>query len=32
MGLFDMFKGDKGKDMTPHFAFATSLLSRINSP
>lgn len=26
MGLFDMFKGDKGEEMTPHFAFATSLL------
>lgn len=26
MGLFDMFKGETGKDMTPHFAFATSLL------
>ncbi|MEW9673457.1 TerB family tellurite resistance protein [Ammoniphilus sp. 3BR4] len=28
MGLFDMFKGDKGENqngMTPHFAFATSL-------
>jgi uncharacterized tellurite resistance protein B-like protein len=26
MGLFDMFKGDKGETMTPHFAFAASLL------
>lgn len=26
MGLFDMFKGDKSEEMTPHFAFATSLL------
>ncbi len=26
MGLFDMFKGDSGEEMTPHFAFATSLL------
>jgi uncharacterized tellurite resistance protein B-like protein len=26
MGLFDMFKGDTGAQMTPHMAFATSLL------
>lgn len=26
MGLFDMFKGDSGEKMTPHLAFATSLL------
>lgn len=26
MGLFDMFKGDSGEQMTPHLAFATSLL------
>lgn len=26
MGLFDMFKGDKSEEMTPHFAFATSLI------
>lgn len=26
MGLFDMFKGDSGDKMTPHLAFATSLL------
>ena len=26
MGLFDMFKGDTGAQMTPHLAFATSLL------
>ncbi len=26
MGLFDMFKGDTGTQMTPHLAFATSLL------
>ncbi len=26
MGLFDMFKGDKGEQMTPHFAFATSII------
>lgn len=26
MGLFDMFKGDKGEKMTPHLAFATSLM------
>lgn len=26
MGLFDMFKGDTGEEMTPHLAFATALL------
>ena len=26
MGLFDMFKSDSGDKMTPHLAFATSLL------
>jgi len=26
MGLFDMFKGDSGEKITPHFAFATALL------
>ena len=26
MGLFDMFKSDAGEKMTPHLAFATSLL------
>lgn len=26
MGLFDMFKGDQGEQMTPHLAFVTSLL------
>jgi len=26
MGLFDMFSGDSGPEMTPHLAFATSLL------
>lgn len=26
MGLFDMFKGDKGKDLTPHKALACSML------
>ena len=26
MGLFDMFKGDSGEQMTPQFAFATALL------
>ncbi len=26
MGLFDLFKGDKGETMTPHLAFATALL------
>lgn len=26
MGLFDMFKGDTGAQMTPHLAFAASLL------
>lgn len=31
MGLFDMFKGDKTNDMTPHFAFATSLLYMMGS-
>lgn len=30
MGLFDMFKGDS-EEMTPHFAFATSLLFMIGS-
>lgn len=29
MGLFDMFKGDTGTQMTPHLAFATSLLYMI---
>jgi hypothetical protein len=31
MGLFDMFKGDKGEEMTPHFVFATSLLYMMGS-
>ena len=31
MGLFDMFKGDKSEEMTPHFAFATSLLYMMGS-
>ncbi|AJY73526.1 TerB family tellurite resistance protein [Paenibacillus beijingensis] len=32
MGLFDMFKGDKATEgMTPHFAFATSLLYMMQS-
>lgn len=31
MGLFDMFKGDKGSTMTPHLAFATSLLYMMSS-
>lgn len=31
MGLFDMFKGDKSEGMTPHFAFATSLLYMMGS-
>jgi uncharacterized tellurite resistance protein B-like protein len=31
MGLFDMFKGDKGETMTPHFAFAASLLYMMGS-
>ncbi|OES45272.1 TerB family tellurite resistance protein [Domibacillus iocasae] len=34
MGLFDMFKGDDAKNdngMTPHFAFATSLLYMMGS-
>ncbi|MFS0763855.1 tellurite resistance TerB family protein [Peribacillus phoenicis] len=31
MGLFDIFKGDKSNDMTPHFAFATSLLYMMGS-
>ncbi|WP_426449488.1 TerB family tellurite resistance protein [Paenibacillus sp. S-38] len=32
MGLFDMFKGDKSTEgMTPHFAFATSLLYMMQS-
>jgi len=26
MGLFDMFKGDVGEEMTPHLAFAISLV------
>lgn len=26
MGLFDMFRGDSGEQMTPHLAFVTSLL------
>lgn len=26
MGLFDMFSGDAGAEMTPHLAFATSLI------
>ena len=26
MGLFDMFKGDVGEDMTPHLAFAIALV------
>jgi len=26
MGLFDMFKADEGREMTPHLAFATSLV------
>lgn len=29
MGLFDMFKSDSGDQMTPHLAFATSLLYMI---
>lgn len=31
MGLFDMFKGDTGQEMTPHLAFATSLVYMISS-
>ncbi|MBD0382504.1 tellurite resistance TerB family protein [Paenibacillus sedimenti] len=32
MGLFDLFKGDKSTEgMTPHFAFATSLLYMMKS-
>ncbi|WP_139491009.1 TerB family tellurite resistance protein [Brevibacillus dissolubilis] len=31
MGLFDMFKGDKGENMTPHLAFACSLLYMMGS-
>lgn len=32
MGLFDLFKGDKSTEgMTPHFAFATSLLYMMQS-
>jgi len=32
VGLFDMFKGDKSTEgMTPHFAFATSLLYMMQS-
>ena len=26
MGLFDMFQGDRGEQMTPHLAFATALI------
>jgi uncharacterized tellurite resistance protein B-like protein len=29
MGLFDMFKSDAGTEMTPHLAFATSLIYMI---
>lgn len=31
MGLFDMFKSDKGDEMTPHFGFACSLLYMMKS-
>lgn len=31
MGLFDMFKGDKGEQMTAHLAFATSLIYMISA-
>jgi uncharacterized tellurite resistance protein B-like protein len=31
MGLFDMFKGDDGQEMTPHLAFATALLYMMSS-
>lgn len=31
MGLFDMFKGDKGEAMSPHLAFACSLLYMMGS-
>jgi uncharacterized tellurite resistance protein B-like protein len=31
MGLFDMFKSDKGDQMTAHFAFACSLLYMMKS-
>lgn len=31
MGLFDMFKDDSGQEMTPHLAFATSLLYMMTS-
>ncbi len=31
MGLFDMFKGDSGDKMTPHLAFATSLIYMMGS-
>lgn len=31
MGLFDMFKGDSGDKMTPHLAFATSLIYMMSS-
>jgi uncharacterized tellurite resistance protein B-like protein len=31
MGLFDMFKGDSGEQMTPHLAFATSLIYITNA-
>ncbi|CAI8900063.1 TerB family tellurite resistance protein [Brevibacillus porteri] len=31
MGLFDMFKTDKGEEMTPHFGFACSLLYMMKS-
>lgn len=31
MGLFDMFRGDKANTMTPHLAFAISLLYCMNA-
>jgi uncharacterized tellurite resistance protein B-like protein len=31
MGLFDMFRGDKGEQMTPHLAFATALIYMMSS-
>jgi uncharacterized tellurite resistance protein B-like protein len=31
VGLFDMFKTDKGEEMTPHFGFACSLLYMMKS-
>ncbi len=31
MGLFDMFKSDSGDKMTPHLAFATSLIYMMGS-